>query len=421
MAVLIVGGGIAGLTLALTCDQIGVPFHLFEASDKLRPLGLGINLQPHAVRELFDLGLEADLYNIAIATQEYGMFSKYGLNIWTEPRGLKAGYHWPQFSVHRGAFQMLLFNTLLKRAGAACIETGWRATGYTVSDDKAHLHLVDKSGKSHTVSGDVIVGADGIHSAVRAQMQPDEGPPQWGGAVLWRGTSKAKPFRCGASMALAGHATQRIVAYPITAPDTDTGFAVINWIAELTLDPEALWNKEDWNRKANIDDFLPHFAEWRFDWLDVPELVENADAIYEYPMVDRDPINNWTDGRATLMGDAAHAAYPVGSSGASQAIVDARMLGAAFCEHGLSATALSSFETAVLPVANKLVLTNRGSGPDAVLQMVEEKCGGQFDNIENVIPRQQLADHANGYKTIAGFSIETLNQAPSIIGPCTDL
>jgi 2-polyprenyl-6-methoxyphenol hydroxylase-like FAD-dependent oxidoreductase len=259
----------------------------------------------------------------------------------------------------------------------------------------------------------VVIGADGIHSALRAQMAPDEGPPIWAGAILWRGTTRARPFRTGASMVLIGHAAQRLVAYPITPPGPD-GLATINWIAELT-DPGAGWRKEDWNRRADLADFLPRFADWRFGWIDAPALIGGAAQVYEYPMVDRDPLARWTHGAVSLIGDAAHATYPVGSNGASQAIVDARKLGSHLLAHGIGPTALEAYEQEMRPLTTQIILTNRGSGPDAVLQQVEERCGGAFEAIEDVIPKEDLARHAARYKKVAGFGIEELNACPPTI------
>ena len=290
MTVLIAGAGIVGLSLTLTCHQIGVPFRVFEVVRDMKPLGVGINLQPNAVRELFDLGLQDALAETGVETREYGMFSKKGLEIWTEPRGRWAGYRWPQYSIHRGALQMMLHQTLVERAGAGCIETGWRAIGFKNGTDGATLHLLSTDGERRSETGRLVVGCDGIHSAIRAQMVPNEGPPIWNGAVLWRATSLAKPFRTGASMALIGHATQRLVAYPISRPDPATGLATMNWIAELTYYPSVGWNREDWNREANIDDFRPAFTDWAFDWIDAPALIDSADKVFEYPMVDRDPL-----------------------------------------------------------------------------------------------------------------------------------
>lgn len=411
MTVLIAGAGIAGLTLGLTLHQIGVPFRILESVRALRPLGVGINLQPNAVRELLDLGLGADLDRIGVRTRQYGFYSKTGRTIWEEPRGLAAGYRWPQYSIHRGHLQMLLAERLVERAGPDVLVTGARAVGFRNTGDGAVLVL-----DTGEIAGDLLIAADGIHSAIRRQMYPDEGAPIWAGAVLWRATSKAPPFHGGAAMALAGHDTQRIVAYPISQPDPATGLVTMNWIAELRIDPSQGWNKEDWNRKANLADFAPAFAGWRFDWLDVPAMIAGADEVYEYPMVDRDPLPRWTDGRVTLMGDAAHPTYPVGSNGASQAIVDARMIGAAILAHGQTPAALMAYESEVRPRTTAVGLANRGSGPDAVMQMVEDRCGGVFDHIDEVIPHAELAAHAERYKTLAGFSVQALNERPPIIG-----
>ena len=415
MTILIAGGGIAGLAVALTCHQIGLKVRVFESVREIRPLGVGINLQPSAVRELYALGFEQGLEEIGVRTRDYGMYSKKGLEIWTEPRGLWAGYRWPQYSVHRGLLHMMLFRAFVERAGPECVETGWTATGFDNDGDEAILHLVSADGAKRTERGAIVIGADGIHSAIRAQIAPNEGPPIWAGAVLWRGTTRAKPFRTGASMVMVGHSRCRFVSYPISKIDPDTGLATINWIANLAFPPDAHWNKEDWNRRANLADFLPRYTDWTFDWLNVPELVRGASEVFEYPMVDRNPLERWTFGRVTLTGDAAHAAYPVGSNGAGQAIVDARKLGRAFVDHGITPQALEAYESEMRPATTKVVLTNRTAGPDAILDVIEERCGGEFAKIEDVISREELAEHAATYKKIAGFAVDTLNAAPEII------
>lgn len=415
MCVIIAGGGIAGLSLGLTLHQIGVAFHIYEAAPELRPLGVGINLQPNAVRELFDLGLQDDLDAIGIRTRQLGFYSKTGGTIWEEPRGQAAGYSWPQYSIHRGELQMLLLRALKERAGEDCITTGNEVAGFTTREEGAVLHL--KNGQSH--DGEVIVAADGIHSAIRQQMYPNEGAPIWNQRILWRATSRANAWKGQAAMVMIGHDALRFVAYPITKPDAQ-GQSVINWIAEKHVDPQSPWNKEDWNRAADIDDFIGDFEGWQFDWADVPALIRKADRVFEYPMVDRDPLPRWTHGRVTLMGDAAHPTYPVGSNGASQAILDARSLGASFLRHGLSETALSAYEEKMRPAATLIGKANRsGQGPDAVLQRVEDLCGGRFKKIEEIIPRAELEAHANKYKSVAGFGIDALNAAPSIIPKTT--
>jgi 2-polyprenyl-6-methoxyphenol hydroxylase-like FAD-dependent oxidoreductase len=409
MTVLIAGGGIAGLALGLTLHQIGVPFRVYEASGEIRPLGVGINLQPNAVRELFDLGLEAGLDEIGVRTREYGFYSKFGHEIWVEPRGAAAGYDWPQFSVHRGKLQMLLYETLIARAGADSVVTGARAAGFETGD-QAHLQL-----ENETVEGDLIIACDGIKSAIRAQMVPGEGDPIWNGAVLWRAISRAPAFRGGSSMALIGHGTQRVVAYPISEPDPETGLCDMNWIAEKVFDPTDGWSRDDWNKPVDPAIFADDFADWRYDWFDSPTLIDGATEVLEYPMVDREPLDQWTHGRVTLLGDAAHATYPVGSNGASQAVLDARVLGAAFLEHGVGPEALQAYEAIRRPPCNAVMRANRGEGPDAVMQWVEYRCGGEFDNIEDVIPLAELAAHADRYKQLSGMTVEAVNNAPPLI------
>ncbi len=414
MTVLIAGAGIAGLSMGLTLHQLGIPFRIHERVTEMRPLGVGINIQPNAVRELYDLGLQTRLDAIGVRTRQYGFYTKTGLEIWAEPRGQYAGYTWPQYSIHRGQLQMLLLETLRARAGQDCVITGAGVARYETGTEGVALILSDGT----RVAGDLVIAADGIRSAIRAQMLPDEGEPIWNGAIMWRGTSPGVPFLGGAAMILAGHDTQRFVSYPISATNPETGLAQMNWIAELRVDPGRAMAKGDWNKPADPADFLPAFEGWDFGWIDCPGMIRGATGpIYEYPMVDREPMARWTDGRVTLMGDAAHATYPVGSNGASQAIIDARKLGAALRDHGVTPAALEVYEAEMRPRAEAILRANRGAGPDAVMQMVEDRCGGTFDTIEDVIPRADLAAHAEKYKRLSGFSIEVLNAQPAILGP----
>ena len=415
MTVIVAGGGIAGMTMALTCHQLELPVIVHESVKTIEPLGVGINLQPNAVRELFELGLESDLAEIGIQAKEWALVGKNGNDVWSEPRGLDAGYRWPQYSVHRGHLQMMLYQQVLKRLGPKAVISDSRLKGYNNDNDHVLAHFVDSDGKEQKVEGSILVGADGLHSSVRAQMHPNDGPPKWGGAVMWRGTTQAKPIRTGASFVLLGKLEQRFVCYPISQPDPITGKAIINWIAELTYDTSKEWGHSDWNTQVPIEKFINYFSEWSYEWLDVPQLIREASAVYEYPMVDRDPLTTWVDGRCVLVGDAAHVMYPVGSNGASQAIVDTRVLGSAFVKHGLDQTALLHYESLNLKEMNELVIRNRGAGPIGILGIVEERCGGVFDKIEDVIPRSEIEQYMSNYKAAAGFAIETLNNAPPTI------
>jgi len=380
----IAGGGIGGLATALSLHAAGfdeVVIH--EAAREIRPLGVGINLLPHAVRELTELGLVDRLAGIAVPTAELAYFNRYGQAIWSEPRGLGAGYRWPQYSVHRGRLQLLLLDAVRERLGAQAVRTGSRITGLRHD-------------------GDLLVGADGIHSAVRAALHPDEGAPPWNGLVLWRGTTYAKPFLTGRSMIMAGDGSQKFVAYPIGDG------RLINWIAERPLDGEPP-ERGDWNRPADLATVVAHFADWRFDWLDVPGIIADAEAAFEYPMVDRDPLPSWTSDDVVLLGDAAHAMYPVGSNGASQAIIDARVLA-----HSLATTgSAAAYEELRRPATTALQLANRRQGPEIVMKLAHERAPGGFDDIEAVVPLTERTEISASYKRTAGFDPALLNERAS--------
>ncbi len=420
--VLIAGGGIGGLATALTLHQIGVPCIVFEAAREMRPLGVGINMQPNAVRELYDLGVtEADLDRVGLPAREWALVGLNGNDVYSEPRGLLAGYNWPQYAVHRGQFHMLLHQKVVERIGADAVRLGSRVTGYDKnSDGSVTTRLAHADGGTSRVEGALLIGADGIHSAIRAQMHPAQPPIHWGGAIMWRGTTWGKPIRSGSSFVGLGTHRQRVVFYPISHPDPKTGLSIINWIAEVTMDNAEGWKQSGWFRQVPVSDFAHHFKDWIWDWLDVPDLIARADSVFENPMIDRDPVPTWRDGPVLVLGDAAHAMYPTGSNGGSQAIVDARVLGAAMVEHGVTQEALAAFDAQLCGPISQLVLRNRGAGPFGLLNMVDERCGGTFDNIDDVIPPQERADFMAGYKAAAGFAIEKLNKAAPTIrqGAC---
>jgi 2-polyprenyl-6-methoxyphenol hydroxylase-like FAD-dependent oxidoreductase len=414
MQVVIAGGGIGGLALALSLHQAGVACRVHEAVAEPRPLGVGINIQPHAVRELTELGLLPALHETGIATRGFVYVTRRGAEIWREPRGLAAGYRWPQFSIHRGRLQMLLLAEVRKRLGADSVVAG--RTLLHAEDAGSSVRAVfqrREDGGEEVAEGSVLIACDGIHSALRRQFHPHEGPPAWGGAVLWRGTSAWPAFDGGATMAVIGHARQKFVVYPI-APLPD-GRMLTNWIAEIVFDEKALWNREDWNRRGEAADFLPAFAGWRIDWLDLAGLVGASDAIFEYPMVDRDPLPRWTHGRMTLLGDAAHPMYPIGSNGASQAILDARHLAASIRAHGATAAALAAYESVRRPATSAIVLGNRGNGPDEALEIVERRAPEGFSRLSDVVADGELARVAIEYKRLAGMEPETLNARPRIL------
>jgi 2-polyprenyl-6-methoxyphenol hydroxylase-like FAD-dependent oxidoreductase len=414
---MIAGGGIGGLATALTLQQIGVRFTVYEAVRDLAPLGVGVNLQPNAVRELYDLGIDAEaLDTVGIPAREWALVGLNGNDIYSEPRGLLAGYKWPQYAVHRGLLHMLLYERLVQRAGSGTVRLGHKVTGYEKNADGTVTAFIQRADESRLhETGTLLIGADGIHSAIRAQMHPDQPPIHWGGAIMWRGTTRGKPIRTGASFVGLGTHRHRVVFYPISHPDPKTGLATINWIAERTVERGEERRESGWFRPVAIEEFAHHFVGWAYDWLDVPDLLRRSDVAYENLMIDRDPVPTWQDGPVVLMGDAAHAMYPTGSNGASQAIIDARILGAAMIEHGVNQNALEAYDRKLCGPISQLVLRNRGAGPFGLLNIVDERCGGEFDNIDDVVPPAERDEFMARYKTAAGFAVEQLNNtAPTI-------
>ncbi|WP_416899531.1 MAG: flavin-dependent oxidoreductase [Minwuia sp.] len=415
MTVIIAGGGIGGLTAALSLHRAGIACRVYEAVPEIRALGVGINLLPHAVRELTELGLQDELAATAIPTAELIYANRHGQQIWREARGKDAGYRWPQFSISRGALQMILRDAVAERLGKDAILTDHELTGFDQDGGGVTAHFRSRTtGETRgPVRGSVLIGADGIHSTVRRHFYPDEGAPIWNGCVLWRATTTGEPYLTGRSMVMAGHANQKFVCYPISKYLHDAGRALINWIAEIRFPTDPPWRREDWNRPGRIEDFLPAFESWDFGWLKVPDIIRGANEIYEYPMVDRDPVGRWSFDRVTLMGDAAHAMYPIGSNGASQAILDARVLAMHLARDADPVAALAAYDAERRPPTSAIVLANRGNGPEQGMQMVEERAPDGFRDIHDVMDPAELADIAARYKTTAGFDVDTLNGRPS--------
>jgi 2-polyprenyl-6-methoxyphenol hydroxylase-like FAD-dependent oxidoreductase len=414
MQVMVIGGGIGGLTLALSLHQAGVPVRVYEAVGDPAPLGVGINLQPSAVRELFELGLADALASTGIATQQLSYFNKHGQLIWTEQRGLRAGYKWPQYSIHRGQLQMLLLRAVRERIGGANFRGGLRLTNFTQERDKVFAVFTDsRSEKVASDEADILVGADGIHSTVRRQLYPAEGEPRFARQILWRAAVDAEPFLGGRTMVIAGHFHQRVIAYPM-GPGARPGHFLTNWICQISV-PSKAPSRENWNRRVSRAKVLAAFGQWRFPWLDMPALIEAASDIYEFPLVDRDPVKAWTFGRVSLIGDAAHPMQPIGSQAGSQAIIDARVLTAALLRTSNPLRALEHYEGQRRPVMSDLTLRNRRFGPEAALQLVEERAPDGFQRIDDVISREELEAISTSFSTAAGLDIAAVNGRPSFV------
>jgi len=407
--VLIVGGGVGGLALALSLHQAGISCRVFEAASQVLPLGVGINLLPHAMRELSELGLAETLAAHCIETRELAFYSRHGQFIYKEPRGRYAGYDWPQLSIHRADLHKVLLEAVRARLGEEAVQLGHRCLEARQDAHEVTLHFDDAPPQT----GKIVVGSDGIHSAIRLQLYPDQGPPKYSGVNMWRGTVPWPAFLGGDTMVSTGWMTVgKTVIYPVR-PAAPGGLPLINWVAELER-PEAV--RQDWTGRGRLADMMPAFAGLKFDWLDISGMIESTTEILEYPMVDRDPLDRWTFGRITLLGDAAHPMYPRGSNGAGQAIIDARFLAGQIRKHGATEAALLAYETVRNPATAKVVLTNRTDPPDSILREVWQRSKGErFARIEDVISAAELDAISERYKRIAGFDRETLRTRPSFV------
>lgn len=406
---MIVGGGIGGLVTALKLHRAGISVKVFESVETIKPLGVGINLLPHSVRVLTELGLAEELEQTGLPTAELMYVNKFGQKIWQEDRGINAGYKWPQYSIHRGRFQMLLLKAVKNQLGEAAVLTGHHLTSFENEEDSVAAHFENKkTGESlGTYRADILIAADGIHSVVRKFFYPNEGLPKYSGRILWRGITEATPYLTGRSMIMAGYQDQKFVAYPICPDTAAQGSSLVNWISELNV--ETMPDRADWNKEIDKEKFAPAFKNWDFGWLNVPKIIEEAEAVYEFPMVDRDPLPQWTFGRITLLGDAAHPMYPIGSNGASQAILDADALGQVIAEQQDAESALKAYEALRREATANIVLTNRQNGPEVVMQIVEERAPNGFANLGDIISDTELEEIAVRYKKIAGFDRKSLN------------
>jgi len=413
--VIIAGGGIGGLTAALSLHGAGLPVRVFESVDRIQALGVGINLLPHAVRELDALGLADDLAANGLTPTTLAYFTKRGEPIWDEPRGLAAGHRWPQISIHRGVLHTILHAAAVAAIGGDRIHTGCHLDRIVDTGDGVEATFIDRrtGAVNATAEGSMLIACDGIHSVARHHFYPDEGMPKWNGSLLWRGLADGARVFDGRTMVWAGHPRQKFVLYPLLElPD---GRQQLNFIAELRTDDTELLEREDWNRAGDLADFLPQFEDWKFPWLDIPALIASAPATFLFPMVDRDPVDRWSFGRVTLLGDAAHPMYPIGSNGASQAILDARTLTGCLRSYPDDVErALARYDEERRPATSAIVLANRGLGPELPMQLVEERAPNGFESLADVITPQEILDVTDGYRKMAGFSLQQLHDRPSL-------
>ena len=397
--ILIVGGGIGGLTLALSLQAQGIPCQVYEAAKTFKPLGVGINMLPHAVRVLTALGLEAGLMARGVEPHEFSFFNRHGQFIFAEPCGRLAGYEYRHFSIHRGDLHELLLEAVRDRLGPDTVHMGHRCAGLDQDAEGVTIRFED----APPASGAIAIGADGFHSTIRRQYYPDE-EVQFGGINMWRGVTRRDPFLSDASVVRIGTvADAKMTIYPIR--QFDDGTQLVNWVVEQKRDNFSL---NDWATPGHLEDFIGPHSDWTFDWLDVPAMITGAEYILEYPMVDRDPLTRWTFGRVTLLGDAAHPMYPRGGNGGAQSILDAEILAGLLAGANNLVTALQAYEDERLEVTSRIVLANRDQPPDYIIEIVDRLTrGAPFDRIEDVIDPAELAAISNRYKEIAGYRLET--------------
>jgi 5-methylphenazine-1-carboxylate 1-monooxygenase len=409
MDVIIIGAGIGGLTLGLALHRAQIPCRIYEAASAIEPIGVGINILPHATRELAEPDLEPALARVGVGTAEACFFNRFGQLIYREPLGRAAGYAWPQFSIHRGDLQQVLADAFVRRAGADRLITDRRCVAFEQDEGRVTIHLesADTGEKLPPQRGAIAVACDGIHSVVRKQLYPHEGEPRYSGCNMWRGVTRWPPFLSGASMVRAGWlATGKMAIYPIRNDIDGEGRQLVNWVAEIETPRH---QARDWNRRGALADFLGAFKDWRFEWLDVPAMICAAEMILEFPMVDQDPLPRWSFGRVTLLGDAAHPMVPRGSNGAGQAIIDARALADCLRATDDPVAALRAYEEIRREATANVVRTNRTNPPDAILREVYLRTGDKpFDDIDRVISRDDLAAISERYKQVAGYDRETL-------------
>ena len=415
MKVMVIGAGIGGLAAALSLHAAGIDARVYESVADIKALGVGINLQPNAVRELIELGLGDALAATAIETAELRYCNRHGQLIWSEPRGLAAGYAWPQYAIDRGDLQMILLAALRQRIGADNVYTGYHLAAFEQDGAGVTAHFIDRDSGQHLAPqrGAVLIGCDGIRSAVRAQLYPHEGPPVSSGRIQWRGVVEAEPFLNGRTHVTMGSVHGRAVVYPISRKVADCGLSRINWVAALSRQL-ASSDHATWDRKVPKDRFFAHFKDWSFGWIDFADLISRTGDIYEYPEGDRDPLPRWSFGRVTLLGDAAHPTWPIGAQAGSQAVVDARVLAFALAGAPAPERALEQYEAQRRPAMNAVTLRNRAFGPAIVMELAEQRAPEGFTTIEDVIARDELERISAAYKIEAGLDPAGLNRRPSL-------
>jgi len=422
MKILIIGAGISGLTLALRLHRIGVDVEIFESVKEIRPLGAGINLLPHATRELAEIGVLDELVDVGVETSSYNFYTPSGKLILSDARGKNAGYSWPQISIHRGLVQMVLLDKVKNIIGSEKIHYSHHLIKYEQDNFSVRVYCGNKNNndKLKCYQGDAMIACDGINSVVRKKMHSNKNDLNYSGVTMYRGLTYMNPYLDGKSMLSFGHWDLKLIVYPIEHPNIENGKQLLNWVAEVR--GKKMINKADWSREAKIDDFKDYYHDWNIDFLDHNALFNNAEKILEFPMVDRDALPNWSEGRVSLLGDSAHPMYPIGSNGACQAILDVTAIVKYIEINGKNiVAAFKAYEKERIGPTAAVVESNRKLGPEYILEMVHQKCGknngGECtcgDRVE-CIGQQKLKETFELYKFVAGFEKYSLKDKGEIV------
>jgi len=397
MLIGIIGGGISGLSLALQLNHYGFAVEIFESAKELSPLGLGLNLQPKAVKILANCNLFDELITNGVAISSVEFQCKDGLSIFSQKRGIADGYDFPQIAIHRAKLQQMLLKQFTLQPKNK-IYLGQQLINFQEYHSNVVCTLVDRTTNNvldKTV--DILIGADGIHSTIRAKIHNDKANYQFAGIMMWRGISKIKPFQQHSSVVVRGNRNVQLITYPISPLDKN-GECYINWVVEIFDEETNTLDDNCWNKQGHVAEFIHYFNDWQNKFLDIEPLFDKAINIFKFPMVDRNPLNYWNTNRVTLIGDAAHPMYPRGANGASQGIIDAEYLATVIHSASNISDALQQYQANRLPITSKIVLDNRNANQLEILSLVAARCQKTCQNIHTCIDSEYIRQILTDYK-----------------------
>ena len=397
----IIGAGPGGLIMALRLHKAGFRPTVYETVPELKPLGVGVDIKTVGTAELDELGLLEDFRAISVDAVDSIFYNHFGQEIYAEKCGVHMGYLHEQRFVHRGILQMMLFEKVIERLGADAVKLGARLVRYEQDGEGVTLHIRHlEDDRVETFRHDAVIAADGIKSVARAQMHPTLTEPEFSGITMWRGTTLREPIRDGHTILHLGDPRiSTMIVYPIAENFEGTGLDLINWVVE-TNGEETI---EDWNQVADPEQIIPAFDSLKLPFLDVQQLIRDAREVYLFPLVRHFPLDTWVDGRVVLIGDAAHAMYPRGGNGITQAMLDARVLSEKLVELGDPEAAFQAYDAARRPIVTRIVDSMRGEGYEVIRRMVAERTDGQpFDDIEEVLPLAEADEIFSGYHKLVG-------------------